>query len=862
MLKMLGFFRRKREFQPDSPEKAIFQKKYKHFQKLLDGNNHALELITELEEVCFGPKPFNLNYVIGRAERLRKHVRDVAEELDALSGGKYPSLAGAVERIGGDVFAELIHKRNIEKTSLTRPLSQVTLNDISEVGGKAARVGEIANRVGLPVPGGFAVTAYAYHHFMKSNGLYREAKKVLSNLELNDTSSLLACSNDLQGIILNSPIPPELEDSLLREMDLLTEAAGPGTRVAVRSSAASEDSDASFAGQYSSVLGVSRDGLLQAYKTVVASTYNPRAIFYRGTRGYPDLCVVMSVLCLAMVDAESSGVMYTTDPNDFGRSMMLINAVRGLSKAVDGSVPTDFYEVEKRGQILKSARTAVKEARLVVGPSGELIDEPLPEDFRLAPCLGEVEIKTLVNCGFILEEHFGKPQDVEWAMDKGGRIFIVQSRPLNADIGTKREDARPEDAWSAGEEITGHPIILQAGTTASRGKACGVAYILGPEKDIVDIPDGSILVAKQTSTQYVAFLGKIQAIVADVGNVTGHMASVSRELGVPTLVETGNATEIIPHGEEITVDATNRVVYRGRVESILERKTEMNPLKGTPAYTAAHAALKKIATLNMLDPENDTFSPENCLTFHDVIRFAHEMSMREMFRISDDVELSRSSAVRIRVPLPMRILAVDLGGGLQLQRGESEATPDSILSQLFQALLAGMSDPNVSWSGPAEVESRDNDLLLSESMAREQLMAERAVGPSYAVLSEGYLNFNSRLGHHLAVLDAYCGEHVNDNYLLFSFRGGTPDLERRSRRAALIANVLEQQGFKVSMKGDFVRGELKKYGCTVLRDKVKMIGRLLGAIRLLDVSPSDTGPVDWYVEQFRRGNYTFRREQA
>ncbi len=861
MLKMFGIFRRKREFKPDSPEKAIFQKKYLHFQKLLDGNNSALELITELEEVCYGPKPFNLNWVVSRAERLRNHVCNVAEELDALSGGKYSSLAGAVERIGRDVFADLTQKRNIEKTSLTRPLNQITLNDVSEVGGKAARIGEIANRVGLPVPGGFAVTGYAYHNFMKSNGLYREAKRVLSDLELNNTSSLLRCSTEIQEIILNSPLPSELEDSLLREMDLLIDEGGPGTRVAVRSSAASEDSEASFAGQYSSLLGVGRDGLLQAYKTVVASTYNPRAIFYRCSRGYPDLCVVMSVLCLTMIDADSSGVLYTIDPNDFGRRMMLINAVRGLSRAVDGSVPTDFYEVEREGNNLLSTRTALKETRLVVGPHGELIEEPLPSDVRLAPCLGKAEIETLVKSGLVLEQHFGNPQDIEWAMDKGGRIFIVQSRPLNGGTGSKREDEPADDAKGSGEDIAGHSVILRAGTTASRGKACGTAFVLGSEKDIVDIPDGSILVAKQTSTQYVALLGKIRAIVANVGNVTGHMASVSRELGVPTLVETGNATEIIPHGEVVTVDATNRVVYQGRVDSILERKTEVNPIMGTPAYNAAQSALKKIASLNMLDPESDTFTPENCLTFHDVIRFAHEMSMREMFRISDDVELSRKSAVRIRVPLPMRILAVDLGGGLHLQRGESEATTDSILSQLFQALLAGMSDPNVGWAVPVE-DRGDDDPIISEAMEREQLLAERAVGPSYAVVSEGYLNFNSRIGHHLAVLDAYCGEHVNDNYLLFSFKGGAPDPERRSRRAALIANVLEQLGFKVSLKGHFVRGELKKYGCTVLREKVKMIGRLLAAVRLLDVSPSDTGPVDWYVEQFMTRNYTFRREHS
>lgn len=860
MFRILDIFRRRRRFQPDSPEKALFQKKYKHFQKLLDGNNQALELITDLEEVCYGPKPFKLEYIIGKAERLLRHVYEIAEELDALSGGKYPSLPGAVERIGRDVFSELIHKRTIEKTSFTRPLGSITFLDIAEVGGKAARIGEIANRVGLAVPGGFAVTAYAYHHFMKSNGLYKEAGKILAELDLSDMASLLACSTEIQERIRKSPIPPELEEALLREMDSLTEASG-AIRVAVRSSAVGEDSESSFAGQYSSVLGVDRDGLLQAYKNVLASTFNPRAIFYRGTKGYPDTCVVMSVLCIAMVEAEASGVMYTTDPNDSDRGMMLINAVRGLAlKAVDGSVPADFYEVDRGGNNLLSARVALKETRLVIGPRGELIDEPVPEDFRRVPCLEEPEIRTLVNCGFVLEAHFGKPQDVEWAMDKDGKIFIVQSRPLNPGLNPERDDPPEELGPTPDEVIPGHGIILLAGATASRGKAFGTAYVLSSEKDMVNVPDGSILIAKQTSTRYVALFGKVRAIVTDVGSLTGHMASVAREFGVPTLVETGNATEVVPHGEEITVDANSRVVYRGRVDSILERKAEVNPMRGSPAYRAAHGALKKITALNLLDPESDIFSPENCHTFHDVIRFAHEMSMREMFNISDDIELSRNSAVHIRVPLPIKILAVDLGGGLVLPRGASEATPDSILSKPFQALLAGMTDPGVRWSGPIDVDQEGPGTPLSESVSRDPIMEDRMVGPSYAVLSEDYLNFNSRLGYHLTVIDTYCGAHVNDNYLLFSFRGGTPDPDRRSRRAMLIAKILERSGFIVSFKGDFVRGEVKKYGCTVLRDKVRMIGRLLGAVRLLDLSLSDAGRVDWYVEQFMKGNYTFSRE--
>lgn len=860
MLKFLDIFRKDRGVQADSAEKALFRKKYQHFHSLLAGNNTALELITDLEQICYGSKPFTLDHVVHKVERLMGQVYDIAEDLDALSGGKYPTLPEAVERIGQSVFQELVRKRQVEKTNLTVPLRQISLDRLSEVGGKAANLGEIFNRVHLPVPGGFAVSAYAYHHFMESNGLYRQADRILKELDIDDTASLVECSGEIQTRILSAPLPPELEESLLAEMDALIRDVGCDVRVAVRSSATSEDSEASFAGQHSSVLGVSREGLLHAYKTVMASTFNPRAIYYRRSKGYPDEYVVMSVLCLVMVEAEASGVMYTRDPNDPGRNMVLINSVWGLGlNAVDGSVPTDFHQVDKADRRILLARPARKSTRLVVGPRGELADEAVPEGLQGSPCLTDPQIETLVAYGLTLEEYFRQPQDVEWAMDRQGRMVILQSRPLNIDLVSTQNGLRTPEADSLQTEFPDHPVLLRYGATASRGKASGFAYVLNSEHNLPNVPSGSILVAKQTSPRYVALLGRVRAIITDVGSVTGHMASVAREFGVPTLVETGNATELIPHGEEITVDATNRVVYRGTVESILERKRRVNPMKGSPAYKAAHMALKKITVLNLLDPESENFSPEGCRTFHDVIRFAHEMAMREMFRISDDVELTKHSAVRIKAHLPMKILAVDLGGGLDIDPGATEAEIEQITSVPFRSLLGGMTNPNVQWLGPVGMDWKGFASILSESLFRDPVMEDRMGGPSYVVLSREYANFNSRLGYHFAVVDVYCGSHVNDNHLTFSFKGGAADIGRRSRRALLIAKILKRLGFKTTIRGDLVHGEVKKYECLVMQEKLDMVGRLLGAVRLLDMVLSDDGLIDWYVDEFMKGNYSFHR---
>lgn len=858
-------FRRNRLFQADSREKAAFQRKYGHFQNLLAGNNRALETITELEQVCYGSKPFTLEYVISQAERLQSLVYEIAEDLNALSLGKYPGLFDAVERIGVSILQELVQKKTVEKTNLTVPLRQISLDRLSEVGGKAANLGEVFNRVHLPVPRGFAVTAYACYHFLNSAALYEQSEKILKGLDVEDTGRLLDRCREVQAMIMEAPLPTDLAECLDVEVDRLVRECGPDVRLAVRSSATSEDSEASFAGQHSTVLGVDRHHVAQAYKEVVASTFNPRAVYYRRSRGYRDEHVLMSVLCVAMVDARASGVMYTSDPNDHQRGVALVNAVWGLGVgAVDGSAATDFYELDRAHRRILTVRPACKQTMLTLSGTGEgtLKEEPVPEEHRSIPCLGAEEVLSLMNYGMTLEEHYGHALDIEWATDRKNRIVLLQARPLNVDVATVRDEVpgQAHDIEAYRKRFPDHPILLFGGVTASRGKANGLAYVLTSDHNLLNIPEGSILIANQTSPRYVSILGRVQGIITDVGSVTGHMASVAREFGVPTLVGTGNATAVIPHGEEITLDATHSIVFQGRVEGILERRRQVNPMKGSPTYKAAHAALKKIAVLNLVDPRSETFAPENCQTLHDIVRFAHEMSMREMFKISDDLEVNESFAVRLKAPLPMKIFVVDLGGGLSIPRDRAEASIDDILSVPFRALLHGMTRPDVRWVGAVDFDWKGFAAIVTESMFTDPHMSDdRMGGPNYVVISDEYLNFNSRLGYHFAVLDAYCGSQVNDNYITFSFKGGAADIGRRSRRALLIGKILKKLGLKVEIKGDMVRGEIKKYDCSFLQEKLDMIGRLLGAVRLLDMVLSDDGRIDWYVDEFFKGNYTFQR---
>jgi len=338
----------------------------------------------------------------------------------------------------------------------------------------------------------------------------------------------------------------------------------------------------------------------------------------------------MSVACIIMVDAQVSGVMYTIDPNDRRNAVIMISAVWGLGvSAVDGSTDTDFYQVNKENRQIEKAEIATKGTICKTDVQGGTKDEAVSDDLKDKACLEPEQIKTLVDYGLKLESHYGFVLDIEWAIDKQSRLYILQARPLKKSLKFIPEETPTTSLDVSEKELADHPVLIKGGASASEGSASGLAYVLKSDHNLYDIPKGAILIAHQTSPRYVPVMGRAKAIITDVGSVAGHMASVAREFQIPTLVGTHNATSVIEHSDEITVDATNRVVYKGRVEKLLKEKKAVNPMKGSPTYKATQAALKKIAPLNLLDPKQDNFNPDACRTIHDIIRFAHEMAMRK-----------------------------------------------------------------------------------------------------------------------------------------------------------------------------------------------------------------------------------------
>ena len=311
MFKILDLFRKSSAGVPVSAGKSYLLHKYDHFKSVLTGNNQALEIITDLEHLFYGGQPFTLRYIQDQVQALVAAVCQLVEDLNALAGGKFPDLFEAAERVGTAIFSEMVQEKKIAATPLVFPLGKIGREKITAVGGKAANLGEIQTRVKLPVPEGFAVTAYACQVFLEQGGLDQWIDEELKGLNVDDTEKLLRVSAGIKTRILQTPLPLALERAILSADEELEHRFGAGVRLAVRSSATSEDTEASFAGQHSTVLNVTRAKLLEAYKEVVASGFNPRAIFYRRSKGYTERDVLMSVACIRMIEAQVSGVMYT-----------------------------------------------------------------------------------------------------------------------------------------------------------------------------------------------------------------------------------------------------------------------------------------------------------------------------------------------------------------------------------------------------------------------------------------------------------------------------------------------------------------------------------------------------------------------
>lgn len=468
-------------------------------------------------------------------------------------------------------------------------LEDVGKEDLSIVGGKGASLGEMIN-IGVPVPGGFAVTAQAFRDFLNRAGIAERLFEALK-VDVNDQGQLLKAEENAKRLIMEAKVPEDIEQAIRSRYEELCRREGKEVFVAVRSSATAEDlPDASFAGQQETYLNMrGADAVFEAVRKCWASLYGARAIFYRVEQGFEHEKVNLSAIVQKMVDSEKSGVMFSSQPST-GEPLVVIEAAWGLGESVvSGSVSPDNYVVDRTNKTIVSRFIAAKEIMIIRDPKTQkTVTIKVPPEKREAVVLTDTEIIELARYGEILEKHYGIPQDIEWGVERN-KIYILQSRPITT-IKSKAEKAEGAQAGSG--------KVLLNGLGASPGVATGAVRLVSSGKDLDKVKQGDIMVTVMTMPDMVPGMRRAGAIVTDEGGMACHAAIVSRELGCPAVVGTKKATKVLKDGMTVTVDGSKGIVYEGRVGA----PTEAKPVAAAAATVVSKPITATEIKVNISEP--------------------------------------------------------------------------------------------------------------------------------------------------------------------------------------------------------------------------------------------------------------------
>ena len=460
------------------------------------------------------------------------------------------------------------------------------IEDVPSVGGKNASLGEMIRSLGekgVNVPSGFAITAYAYKYMIEKAGIDKKIREILSDLNTHDVNNLAERGKKIRELIKNTPIPPELEEDIRHHYREMENRYGKNVDVAVRSSATAEDlPDASFAGQQETYLNVKgEDELIKRVSDCFASLFTNRAISYRADKGFDHFSVYLSVGVQKMVrsDLASSGVMFSIDTESGFRDAVYVTGAYGLGEnVVQGAVNPDQFYVFKPTlnpglRPILEKKLGTKEKRMIYGEHGTKQQQVSEED-KTKFVISDDEVLKLAHWARVIEEHYRKPMDIEWAKDgQTGELFIVQARPETVH---SQKDAATMETYVLEEKGN----ILVEGEAVGSKIGQGEVNVIENAKDIGKFKKGQALVTDMTDPDWEPIMKIAGAIVTNRGGRTCHAAIISRELGIPCVIGTGNGTSKIPKGAQITVDCSEG---SGRIyEGLLKFRVDQLKLDELP----------------------------------------------------------------------------------------------------------------------------------------------------------------------------------------------------------------------------------------------------------------------------------------
>jgi pyruvate,water dikinase len=794
-----------------APNRHI-REKYRHFKDLLQSDARALELIADLENHLYGHDPADKARIRALVLRLTRLVSDMVDSLCRMNPRDNAVLSHVLDQLAAEISALVA-----EMPPAADPPYILTLDEAADhprlAGGKAANL-SLARRHGVPTPQGFVVTASAFVRYLRDNDLEKEVEARFEDVSLANHDAIVRATGELQELILAAEVPADIAVEIL---DAVRRTGLEARRLAVRSSAVAEDGEISFAGQYGSELDVPPEEILGAYKRVLAGKYCPRAVAYRIRHGLTDFDTAMAVLVLPMIEAEVAGVVYTRDPacSAVGGQAVGVYVVGGVAAdLVDGSItPGKYY----------------------------LTREPAPDILMGcacagAPLLSETLLRELGAWCMRLEEAFGRPQDVEWALGPGG-LVIVQSRRLQQD----------EDRVAFSAEETGKASLLAADLDcASPGAACGPVCHVFSGADFRSIPPGSVVVTTSLRPALSQFLDRIAGIVAGSGSRASHLASVARERGVPVVV--GCKPGLLREGTVVTVDGGAGKIFGGCLSGVMEENRAAERMQCLIRAENAELAARTVH-LGLVDPEAENFSPQGCRSLHDVVRFCHERSVGEMFSLVDRRGRGMGRSRRLLTNLPLIMYVLDLGGGVSTQGGKTGPVRfDHVDSVPLRAFWAGLADIRVAWdNGQLHVDWEEFDRVSSGIFSLDSRILA-----SYAVISREYMHVNIRFGYHFSIVDALCGDVAGANFVTFRFKGGGAAIAQRGYRLRFVQEVLERFGYATCIRGDMLDASLARLDAKETTLALRVLGLVLAVTRLMDIRLTDESDARQEVDTFMR----------
>jgi pyruvate,water dikinase len=746
----------------------------------------------------------------------------MAQELNLLTGDRHRALYGAIEAIRRRIRTALQVRPESQTWPLFVPLTAAEASDSRIAGGKAAGLSNLRRVLPDLIPPGFVITTAAYRLFIEENGLADRIRLLLADLDvLTDHPRFRERTRAIRDMILASPVPEPIGEAITKGAGEIDSTGA--VRWAVRSSALSEGEGFSFAGQFDSRLDVRNENLLDAYRSVLASRFSDHAVKYRLHFGLREVDTPMAVLCMPMLEPKAAGVIDTCDPRDPDSDNMILCAVKGLADRM--------IRGEERGEIHVLARTQFSGSQ----QTERRVEAPEVLSAEQAEHIGRVALEAARALGAEL--------DLEWALDPQDRLWLLQARRLPEVAAEDLQKSRPRQ----------EPPILECGYTMFPGRAEGPPERLDTETGPQIKRLAPVLVLDQGTPALAPLLPRIAALLIAHGNPVGHLATLVREFRVPTIYGLGDSTRLLGPDRVLSVDATRRRIYRGsRWPGVRQRI--LKRITTAKRTTASGPLYEGVLALNLTDPFAGSFRAGSCNSFHDVVRFIHEMSVRSMFHFGDKHNrFWRRSVKRLESRLPIKLRLLDLNGCTPERT--TDLKPENVASVPFHALWRGISDPRIHWDRirfPA-MENMPADFV-------EQVMGgtkgpRRRGDTNYALVASDYLNLNARFAFHYAMLDAIVGPGKEGNHVHFRFRGGGGADDRRIRRARFLESVLRALHFGVDRREDLVTAWLRHYPQAESERALEMLGRLMACSRQLDVLFTSDEAIEQYTQRFLNEDY-------